>query len=271
MQIDLSMTARPRFGPATGLALILLILLALDGCAGPSRHPTRPTVASRREVQWPGHVARDARDVDDGIPHAPGRYFESEAFHEDAVAGPHEHALVRFVGIPLFVIRDEDVYKTPPDRASDVARRLQEAIHSGDWHFIVADEVDGPAIYSVSHHGGYPHLVLRVTRGDAVAYNRRSGREVEARLLADWWLALLQDLVSVVFFDEPPRATTTMDAVSLLDRLRGGIWRAGHTEPVSPERVRAALEALSPSVRHALDALAFTVPNGFDGTGRERR
>lgn len=266
--MGLRTTTLPRLGPVSWLALALM---AVDGCSGPSRHATGPTVASRRGTRSQARVAWDAPDIEEAIPHAPGRYFEGEAFHEDALAGPHDHALVRLVGIPLFVIRDEDVYRTPPDRASEIARRLQEALHSGDRHFIVADEIDGPAIYSVSHHGGYPHLVLRVTRGDAVAYSRRSGRLVDARLLADWWLALLQDLVSVVFFDEPPRATTTMDAMSSLDDLRGGIWPAGQTELVSPERVRATLKALSPSVRHALDALAFTVPNGFDGMGGEPR
>lgn len=207
------------------------------------------------------------RAIEPRIPHLPGRYFESEAFDEDTFAGPHEHAVVRFVGIPLFVIRDEDVYRTPPDRGSDVARRLQEAIHSGDRHFIAADDVDRLAIYSVSHHGGYPHLVLHVTRRDAIAYSRRSGREVDTRLLADWWLALLQDLVSVVFFDEPPRATASTDAVSVLDDLREAVWGTGQMEAISPERVSATLAALSPKAREDLVALAYTVPRGFDGTG----
>lgn len=176
--------------------LVALLSVLAGGCAGRDRalRSGRPWQAA--EVRPAGPRAADS--LDDAIPHAPGLYFRAEAFHEDALAGPHEHAVVELVDIPVLVIRDADVFRTPPDRADAIARALQEALHVGDRFFVVGDDAGHPTIYSVSHHGGYPRRVLRVTRGDAIAYARRSGRAVDPHLLAEWWLAMLRDVFAVV-------------------------------------------------------------------------
>lgn len=196
------------------------------------------------------------------IPHAPGRYFYATAFREDALAGRHEHALVQLVDIPVFVIRDEDVFKTPADRSTAIARVLQEALHAGDRFFIIGADDGLPAIYSVSHHGGYPRLLLRVTRTDAVAYARRSDRDVDEHVLAQWWLALLKDLLQVVFLNQDPQFTQTEASIEALRALRAELWD-GQRAPTSSERIAAASAALPGQLRDTLLTLAFRVPQDF--------
>lgn len=199
----------------------------------------------------------------EGIRHAPGSYFESRSFHEDELAGHHDHAIVALVGIPLFVIRDEGPFKTTGDRAEAAARTLREALHSGDRFFVAGQENALPAIYSVSHHGGFPRLVLQVTPRDAAAYSRRSGRDIEPRLLAQWWLGVLRDVFAVVFLNGEPVATLSAPGGDSLALLRDGLHRSVGSETVSPERIRAAVDALPPGTQGRLHALAFTVPAGF--------
>lgn len=254
---------------------IAFTLALLSGCVAPPRRSVGTGKLLHRTLGTPGPAqaaappepATEAATAE-AIPHAPGQYFRTNAFHEDALAGQHEHALVQLLGIPLFVIRDEDVFKSPADRATAIARVLQETLHAGDRFFILGSDGGLPAIYSVSHHGGYPRLVLRVTPADAVAYARRSGRDVDQHLLAAWWLAVLKDVFGVVFFNEPPKFTATADAAESLIVLREKLWGGGQTEPVSPERLAAAQAAVSAGTRHNLRALAFAMPREFTSLGQ---
>lgn len=245
---------------------LFVLLVVAAGCAGTPyrRSPWPPRPPSEPRSETPVLAGRAVEGYEQ-IPHAPGTYFRAEAFHEDAFAGRHEHGLVRLLDIPILVVRDEDVFRTPPDRAREIARILQEALHMGDRFFVVGDEAGLPTIYSVSHHGGFPRLVLRVTRGDAVSYGRRSGRDIDQHLLADWWVAVLRDVLAAVFLNEAPRFTSVVGTSRALEELRAELWDSGQAEPVSPDGIRAAGTALSPETRRALRILAFTVPPAFTG------
>lgn len=221
---------------------------------------TSATPRGRRTTDWRRGASQAKEEY---LPHAPGRYFDARTFQEDELAGHHEHAAVELLQIPVFVLRDEDVFKTTGDRARAVVRALEEAAHSGDRHFVVGDADGLPAIYSVSHHGGFPALVLRVTREDAGAYARRSQRAVDSRVLAEWWVAVLKDVFGVVFLDAPPNRTVAAAASDALVILRERLWNAETPGPVSAERVRSALASLPRSTRERLQALAFRVPADF--------
>ena len=242
----------------------LVVGLVIAACGATSRPELEPPPGVTVAAVPPAAPAELSRaEEEDFPPHAPGRYFESRTFHEDELAGHHEHAVVELLGIPLFVLRDEDVFKTTEDRARGAERALREALHAGDRFFVVGDEEGTPAIYSVSHHGGFPRLVLRVTDGDAVAYERRSGREVDARVVAAWWLAVLKDSFGVVLLNEPPDGTVAAPGGDALALLRERLWGGAADGEVSPERVRAALESLPAATQERLRALAFTVPRAF--------
>lgn len=250
--------------------LVALALALLTGCTAPPRPSvttSKRAVGSRTEGQKTPASPR-VSEADEVIPHASGLYFRASEFHEDVLAGHHEHALVQLVDIPLFVIRDEDVFRTTADRATAIARVLQEALHAGDRFFVIGNDGELPAIQSVSHHGGYPTLVIRVTSGDAAAYARRSGRDVDQRLLAEWWLAVLKDVFGVVFFNEAPEFTVSADAAESLSVLREKLWGAGQTEPVSPERLVAGEALLSANTQRELRILGFRVPPEFTGLPR---
>jgi Emfourin len=112
--------------------------------------------------------------------------------------------------------------------AEAAARALREALHSADRFFIAGEENALPAIYSISHHGGFPRLVLQVTPRDAVAYSRRSCRDVDPRLLAERWLA-------VVFLNGAPMAALSAPGGDSLMILRDSLRRSVGTHPQRSE------------------------------------
>lgn len=194
-----------------------------------------------------------------GIPQIVGRHFEAYGFHEDEIGGHHEHGVVTLDGINLFVLRTDHIYKNPLERAKAVARLLEESLHVEDPLFILGQDGKDPAIYSVSHHGGYPRLILTVTKSDARGYSLRSDRTVSQEELGQWWLGWLEDLVSVLFLEKPPSHLPVQHAREALILLGQRLRALSPQGPYAQAQVVTAVEALSEETRNSLQSLAFNL------------
>ena len=246
-------TARP------WIPALLAAAIAMAWIVGPSAPSQAAAGPSFRQASSAGD---HGESPDRAVPHAPGRHFRAQHIEEPGDDG-HHHAAVTVDGLALLVIRDEGAYKTPGDRADSVARRLEEAIHQGDGIFVFDAGAERPGVYVVSHHGAYPRLLLRVTRADAAAYSRRSGRTVSQELLGEWWTALLKDFTAVLFRDQAPRAVTSTPAGEALLELRAGLRQGGGSPAPGEEHVQRVTAALPFEVRERLRSLAFSVPVEF--------
>ena len=228
---------------------------------------TGPSAASESAAESTSTRAANPSDHDDeasqrAVPHAPGRHFRAHDIAEPG-AGHHHHAVVTVNGLALLVIRDEGAYKTPRDRAESVARALEESLHQGDRIFVADADAERPGVYVVSHHCAYPRLLLRVTRADAAAYSRRSGRAVSQEILAEWWTALLKDFIAVLFIDQAPQVVTSTHAGQALLEIRSRLSQLDGSSGSADERVQRVTAALPLEVRELLRSLAFSVPDEF--------
>ena len=193
------------------------------------------------------------------IPQIVGRHFEAYGFHEDEIGGHHEHGVVTLDGINLLVLRTGHIYKSPLERAKAVARLLEESLHVGDPLFLLGQEGGDPAIYSMSHHGSYPRLIVTVTKGDAQGYSHRNGRTVSQEELGQWWLGWLEDLVAVLFFDKPPFHPAVQRAGEALTLLGQRLRDISPQGPYTQIQVITAVEALDEETRNSLQSLAFNL------------
>lgn len=199
-------------------------------------------------------------DREKSIPQIVGKHFEAYGFHEDKIGGHHEHGVVTLDGINILVLRTGHSYKSPVERANTVTRLLEESLHIGDPLFILGQDGEDPAIYSVSHHGGYPRLIVTVTKGDAQGYSHRNGRMVSQEELGQWWLGWLEDLVAVLFLEKPPSHLPVKRAQEVLLLLGQRLRELSLQGPYTHAQVVTAMEALSDETRNSLQSLAFRLP-----------
>ena len=195
-----------------------------------------------------------------GIPRVVGKYFDAYGLHEDEIGGHHQHGVVTLAGINLFVLRTSHIYKNPVERAKAAARLLEESLHIGDPLFILGRDGQDPAIYSVSHHGGYPRLIVTVTKSDALGYSHRSGRTVSQEEVGQWWLGWLEDLVALLFLEEPHTHLPVQQVQEPLTLLGQRLREVSPQGPYTQAQVGVALEALNEETRTALQSLALRLP-----------
>jgi hypothetical protein len=193
------------------------------------------------------------------IPQITGKRFDAYGFHEDEIGGHHEHGVVTLDGINLFVLRTGHIYKDPVERAKAVARLLEESLHIGDPLFILGQDGEDPAIYSVSHHGGYPRLIVTVTRSDALAQSRRSGRTVSQEEVGQWWLGWLEDLIALLFLEQPHTHLPVQQVQEPLTLLGQRLRELSLRGPYTHAQVVAALDTLNEETRQSLQSLAFNL------------
>lgn len=193
------------------------------------------------------------------IPRIVGKHFEAYGFHEDEIGGHHEHGVVTLAGINLFVLRTGHSYKNPVERAKAIARLLEESLHIGDPLFILGQDGEDPAIYSVSHHGGYPRLIVTVTKSDARGYRSRSDRPVSQEEVGQWWLGWLEDLVALLFLEQPHSHLPVPQVQEPLTLLGQRLRELALQGPYTQAQVITAMETLDEEVRNALQSLAFNL------------
>lgn len=207
-----------------------------------------------------GKGGEEHEEGEKSIPQIIGKHFAAYGFHEDEIGGHHEHGMVTLDGINLFVLRTGHIYKNPVERAKAVTRLLEESLHFGDPLFILGQDGEDPAIYSVSHHGGYPRLIVTVTKSDASGYSHRSSRTVSQEELGQWWLGWLENLVAVLFLDKPPSHLPVQRAQEALILLGQRLRALSPRGPYTQAQVVTAAQALGDETWNSLQSLAFRLP-----------
>lgn len=229
----------------------------------PPQHSEAETHGEDRitDNEGKGKEGEEHEEREKSIPQIVGRHFEAYGFHEDEIGGHHEHGMVTLDGINLFVLRAAHVYKNPVERARAIARLLEESLHVGDPLFILGQDGEDPAIYAVSHHGSYPRLIVTVTKSDASGYRHRSRRTVSQEELGQWWLEWLEDLVAVLFLEQPHTHLPGQRAQEALTLLGQRLRELSSRGPYTHAQVITAVEALDNETRNSLQSLALGPPS----------
>ena len=246
---------------------------------------------------------------------APDDFFTAQEIHEGGLGGEHGHWIIGSGPVGALIIRSRGVpgeHLSLGDRAQTVVGRLNRTLaiwehrespeaeeHRDDYHelnFEIDSSGEVPRVFFVPTHGAEPVLILSVSRGDEIGYDRRSpgyvGKEndragtdrnlrVTPELIARWWVALLTDVFRVVVLAERPTATAGTEAWPLLNTVREAGFRRQpaeaehgedeekHGEDEAPhgedeeEPERDWRHDLMPSERTALASLAQAVPANF--------
>jgi len=118
-------------------------------------------------------------------------------------SGAHQHFALSVHGLPILILRSEEGGVSISQRAQLATQTLNRLVTSPTGRFSATHE-PAPAVSYRAAPGRPAIEVLRVGRGDAVAYQRRSLGESSTERLASYWAALLNDYTQLFVFGQPP-------------------------------------------------------------------
>ena len=182
-------------------------------------------------------------------------------FIREEGSGAHQHVTVDLYGAQLFVLRDEGRYASINDRATEVARHLDEAKRLGQGTFR-AIHINGEDVVVFQDDARtLDVLIVAVSGSDANAYDSRSERRVTTELLAIYWSALLNDYWTIAFQRQPPERLRRLHRGEALMLLYAVVRNMPDSEEFSLIR---GIQQLPQSVQSHLERLALAVPDDFD-------
>lgn len=191
--------------------------------------------------------------------------FAAVAFDEEGGShqGSHQHFALAVAGVPAIVLRSEAGYRSVQARAQAMAARLEQAVHGAGGEFLTASR-SSPAVW-YAPAGGTPVEVLPVSRGDVIAYQRRSVGPVTAERLAAYWAALLDDFSRVFVFGQAPAQLSGLHIGRVLAVLHDDLGaRAGSAESgQEAANLPAAVDRLNAEDKEHLIELPRRVPAEF--------
>ena len=185
--------------------------------------------------------------------------------HPEERSGHHVHLVLALDGLDLLVLRDEGGHPSIESRGRAVIERLGEAWAAGRGRFTVQHVGSGVQVVfraGTDQETQQTILVLKVSTGDAIAYERRSGRGVTPDLLARYWADLLSDF-GAVSRGETPKRLLALHEGEALAVLREAFAHLGEGD----RTLGAAAEGVPSSTRHHLLRLAQTVPMEYGHGG----
>lgn len=186
------------------------------------------------------------------------------AFHPvpENLTGGHAHVAVALGGWDIFILREEGAYASVNARAEEVAHRLEALRDTSDGDFQHAMIGGEQAVVFRSARDVRQVAILSVTPRDARTYAIRSGRPVNAALLARYWADLLSDYWRVIVKRSAPERLTTTHSGEALMALYDAVRNNGATNGRD-----GPSEILPESVRHHLQELAGAVPKDYPNGG----
>jgi hypothetical protein len=130
-------------------------------------------------------------------------------YYKVAERAEEDHFIVSVSGIPAIIIRSRAGYTR--SRAEHAAEHLEQgfqnlritlsAMQRPEVGFVIEDCAGNPCIYLMGIE------IIQVTRGDVVGYKRRdpnhNERNIDQRLIAEYWRVLLQDIALLLNGQEP--------------------------------------------------------------------
>jgi hypothetical protein len=194
-----------------------------------------------------------------------GAVFGSFPFEETGLGHgtDHDHFAVSMAGIPVLLLRSEAGHRSVAERATEAAARLSRAIKApGGRFFPVSRPHPGVKYRSPS---GSEEEVLDVSRGDVIAYQRRSVGPVSSERLAAYWSALLNDYTGLLV-GEAPTELATLHLGESLERLQRDLRSRRRREGAanaSEETFLGVVDHLPTEDKDHLIELALRIPAEF--------
>jgi len=184
-------------------------------------------------------------------------------FSESRV-GHHQHSVVTLAGLQLLVLRDEGSFPSVEARAAAVVKRLGQITNATPGAFRMDHTPGGEAVMFYGENTQIPTTILNVSRADARAYQRRSGRTVTPALLAAYWSDLLSDYWTIALNSTTPLRLSDVHEGEALNALSEQ-WSKSADSGTS--RLADASLLLPRQTQQHLLQLATRVPHDF--TARE--
>ncbi len=175
-------------------------------------------------------------------------------------AGRHHHSAVNLAGVRLLILRDEGSFSSVATRADAVVRRLEQASLAGAGAFHPDHAAGSHSVMFYGRNTYRPMMILKISHGDADAYQRRSGRAVSPALLAAYWSDLLSDYWSIAMNGTTPTRLSDLHEGEALQALHEQWKTSRETETA---RLADAARLLPSQERQHLLRLATTVPHDF--------
>lgn len=186
----------------------------------------------------------------------------------------HGHGIVKLYGFGLFIIRAADRTAVPaiaiPPRLGKVCKQLDEAIERLEENpnlFFKIDRHRGRlSIVQVSEDGDHHEKIINIVQGDAIGYKSRDvhGRNISPELVAQYWLAVLEDTVSVFVLSRKPEKLTYTHAGEVLQAIYELARQEQSSGRISEEVFEdIVLNKLTHEQKEHLGALAFYIPGEF--------
>jgi hypothetical protein len=229
----------------------------------PDREATQGDSELAPDVSGTRRRAPSTASVPPGGPS--GAVFGAFPFEETGSGhgGGHNHFAVSMGGIPVLVLRSEAGHRSVAERATEAAARLTRAIKApGGRFFPVSRPHPGVKYRSPS---GAEEEVLDVSRGDVIAYQRRSVGQVSAARLAAYWAALLNDYAGLLV-GEAPTELATLHLGESLERLQRDLRSRTRKEGAanaSEETFLGVVDHLPAEDKDHLIELATRIPAEF--------
>lgn len=228
------------------------------------RNP-REVSRSREET---GHGHDEQRETMTSMREA----FSAFPFEEGSATGhrhasEHVHYAVALEGVPLLIVRSEAGHPSVATRANEIAGALNRAVLGGEGSFVTSSSSAGAGVWFRPSSGASPILVLPVSRGDVIAWQRRSLGAVSAQRLASYWAALLNDFTRVFIHRQPPTAIADLH---LGDSLQSIYREMTSSEEHSRgnQSIPRIVDHLTTEEKDHLLELATRVPAEFDAQRR---
>lgn len=224
--------------------------------AAPEHETIEPAAGSSRHRRPSAPVAR---------PDSRGAEFTAFPFEETGSGhgGGHDHFAVALGAAPVLVLRSEAGHRSVAGRAEAAVDRLNRAAEAPGGRFFPA--VKPHAGVNYRSPSGEVLEVLDVSRGDVLAYQRRSLGQVSPGRLAAYWAALLNDYTGL-FAGESPAELGKLHLGESLERLhRDLISSEKEDRPANPPggRFLSVLDHLTSEDKDHLIELATRVPAEF--------
>ncbi|MDA2928085.1 hypothetical protein MYX78_12820, partial [Acidobacteria bacterium AH-259-G07] len=136
-------------------------------------------------------------------------------------------------------------------------------------------EKQDQAGFTVDHHGGMHYLylmgeeIVEISEGDLVGYEKRDPhhheRHINTRLVAEYWRAVLQDVLLLAHSQKTVLLNPYEEAKALT-----GIYHLVKEDTAREKNLSQALSTLSPSTREPLMHLVRAIPEKFTSPSPEQ-
>lgn len=173
------------------------------------------------------------------------RFDESRMGHDYS----HQHYALAVKGLAVLTLRSETGYRTIAERAGEVTLLLNQVMNEQRSGLFFASGEPDASVWFRATAADPPLRILRVGRGDVIAYQRRSLGAVSKDRLAAYWAALLNDYSQLFIHRRAP--------LELVDLHSGEVLSRVYEELNSPpEEEAGASRGETASVLRILDHLA---------------